>query len=689
MKKISILFIILTLCLVLALSSCKGDTSIPKSYTVRFVTNNDDIKIDPVTIKEGYHITGTSIDLNKMEELSQTSAIFRGWYEDDEYSLPWDVDTYRVSGNMKLYAKWSYPVNEPSEVEVSSGAFANSICWIQDNVDSTSNITVKLLKAKVVEKQALDPNTNQTIIYEEITYPASAPSLASGKFTVDGYNVTYTFDNPLAGGIYRAYIETETEAGIFNSEIVGLRFKGIGTQDDPYQVYTEDDLIYLTTHSFGEGTYAILKNDVTLRSVYADKVGCVYDGVFNGNAKTVKLKNNSGVFFELGEHAEVYGLKLSGSVSGSDPSLGTVANYNNGFIHNCESTSVSVASDGGTVNDFTTLSKGGAGGIVGTNKEKGRITLCTVTSGQANIIKGKIGIGGIAGINYGRIYNFNSTITPDSAIIGAYNGKEISSTVGISYAGCAVGVNYGEISQVNVDGKINARRIDLTGSYQTGASNIGGICGYNTKTGTITECLFQGMRIVGDTNVGGICGFNEGKISSCFTGRRIRKPSGTTIEERMFISPVIGSFNVGGIVGKCGETSVITNCYSTANVWCYGMKGYTIAEKCDNCIGITCNQNPRLTSTYLGRTYGQVYSNDLTAPLGENNLILDNTYRINSVEHNLLGADLVDGKNKMNTQLVIKYLTHLGDKFGWNNTYGISLLWQSANTHDLSYYGGE
>lgn len=688
MKKINILFIILTLLLTLCLSSCKGDPLIPRSYTVRFVTNNDDIKIDPVTVKEGYHITGTSVDLNKMEELTSTSAIFRGWFEDEEFTLAWDVDTYRVSQNMKLYAKWSYPVDAPSEIEVSSGAFSNSICWIQDNVDDTTIVSVKLLKAKVVEKQAIDPNTNETIIYEEVTYPSSEPVLTSGEMSVDGYNVTYSFNTKLAGGIYKAVIETETLEGTFNAEISGLRFKGTGIETDPYQVFTEEDLVYLATHSFGEGTYAILKNDVTLKSVYADKVGCVYDGIFNGNAKTVKLKNNSGLFFELGEHAEVYGLKLSGSVSGSDPSLGTVANYNNGFIHNCESTSVSVASDGGTVNNFATLSLGGAGGIVGTNLEKGRITLCTVTSGQANIIKGKIGIGGIAGINYGKIYNFNSTVTPDSAIIGAYNGKEISSTVALSYAGCAVGVNFGEISQVNVDGKINGRRVDLTGSYETGSSNIGGICGYNVKGGIISECLFQGMRIVGDTNVGGICGFNEGTITSCFTGRRIRKPSGTTLEERMFVSPVIGSFNVGGICGKCGETSVISNCFSTANVWSYGMQGYTVAEKCSNCIGINTNQNPRLSSNYLGRTYGQVYSNDLTSPEGENNIILDNTSRINSIEHNLLGAELVDGKNKMNSALVIKYLNHLGDKFGWNNTYGISLLWQSVNTHGIDYYGG-
>lgn len=600
----------------------------------------------------------------------------------------WDVDTYRVSENMTLYAKWSFPMAYPSEVTITDDAFANSISWIQDNVTSYSSVQVKLLKAKVEDKQAIDPNTGETIIYESITYPTTGAVSAPGNFEVDGYFVKFTFNETLPGGVYRAYITTSTDAGVNEVSQDGIRFKGTGTEADPYLVYSEQDLVYLTTHSFKEGTHAILKSDIAIHSVYNDKKGCIYDGELKGNGKTVTLMNNSGLFYELGPHSEVYGVKFNGQVSGSDPSIGVVANYNSGYIHNVQSVAVSVYSDGGKVNDFKTLSLGGAGGIVGTNKATGEITECIITSGQANVIAGHIGIGGIAGINYGYIHKFDSKTTPCSAYVGAYNGKEISSSINTSYAGCAVGVNYGRVEQVNVDGKINCRRVDLAGIYDSGSSNIGGVVGYNAKEGIISECLFQGMRCVGDTNVGGIAGYNDGTISSCFTGRRIRKPSGTTIEERMFISPVIGSYYVGGIAGKCGENSNINHCFSTANIYSYGMQGYTIAEKCNDCIGINTNQNPRLTSTYLGQKYGQCYSNDLLSPTGNNNKILDNSIRINSAQNNLLGADYIDGENKQNTQLIIEYLNILGDKFGWNNTYGISLLWQSSNTHPISYYGG-
>jgi hypothetical protein len=152
---------------------------------------------------------------------------------------------------------------------------------------------------------------------------------------------------------------------------------------------------------------------------------------------------------------------------------------------------------------------------------------------------------------------------------------------------------------------------------------------------------------------------------------------------------VVGSYYVGGIAGKCGENSVITNVFSTANVWSYGMQGYTIAQKATNAIGITCNQNPRLTSNYLGQTYGAVYSNDLLGAEGTNVLILDNSSRIGSTVNNLLGTTYANGVNTQSTELIKQYLTLLGEKFGYNNTYGISLLWQSNNTKPLSYYTGE
>lgn len=695
-KNICLLIILFSCSLVLV--ACGTKETYDTTYNVSFVTGIDDLQIPSVSVREGYHITGTSINLNQMSEYAPEAAIFRGWYEDSEYTKPWNIDTYRVSDNMSLYAKWSFYQKSPTEIKTSDVAFSKTITWIQDKVDQSTNFKVELLKASVKEVNVVDydkdPTGNTTTKVEVPTYKAGTEFEVSGSIVVNDYEVSFTIDTPLLGGIYRAIVTSDNGTETYTSSQDGLFFKGTGTKEDPYLIYNEADLKYLTTHSYDESSYAILKNDVTIRSVYNEKIGCVYDGEFNGNGKTINIRNNSGLFYELGPNANFYGARFTGSLSGSDPSIGVVANYNQGYIHNVESASVSVASYGGKVNDFSTLSVGAGGGIVGTNKANGRITQCTITSGQANVIAGTIGIGGIAGVNYGKIYGFNSTTTPCSAIVGAYNGKELAKNAIISYAGCAVGVNFGIVEQVNIDGKINCRRIDYDQNYVTGSSNIGGVVGYNAKGGVISDCLFQGMRCVGDTNVGGIVGYNDGTVTNCFTGRRLRKPSGTVMEERMYISPVIGTINVGGICGKCGPNSVISNCFSTANVWAYGEKAYSVAEIADNCIYVNKNHQERTSQNYLGRTYGVPVSNDLLAPVGNNNLLVDVTDRVNLAESHPLGSiykvdDNGVGKNVIDTARVIEYLHVLGNHFGYNNTYGISLLWQSGNTHPLSYYEGE
>ena len=436
------------------------------------------------------------------------------------------------------------------------------------------------------------------------------------------------------------------------------------------------------------GTFNFISEDgyypIALMSNYSEKSSAVYNGHLTGNKSneliktidnyTVTLKNNSGLFNILGEKAVVENVTVAGSIYGNNPSMGVVANYNYGTIRKANSQAVSINSTGGKVNDYSTLSLGGVGGVVGTNY--GLIEDCTVSSVRDNVIQGKIGVGGIAGINYGKITNMRV-----DAIIGAYNGNEISKTINNSFAGCVVGVNFGEVSYIDVyNGKVNTRRLD-DGLEGEGATNIGGVVGYNAVDGLVSNCMFDGMRCVGDTNVGGIVGYNDGTVENCYTGRRLRKPSNTVIEERQFISPVIGSYNVGGIVGKCGTNSVVRNVFSTANVWAYRNQGYTVAERADNAIGVQYNQNPRTSSNYLGLKYGVPYSNELIAPSGINTLVIDNSEMIGLSISYGLGFELnEEGVLVANMQNVKTYLEILGAGFGFRNSsaHGIRLLWESS-----------
>ena len=663
--------VVLTLALLFVVGGA-GDVDLPRTFTIKFETGEGATQIAPQTVKEGYKIEPIQTPTHTK------TAIFRGWYADAEYTQPWDVENYRVMGDTTLYAKWSFPTATPTEFALGTDAFTKSFSWIQTGINSDSAIFVLVIQGKEVPNMVWDERTEEYVQQGTIIdYDILDIDILIGDLDVHNNQITFTANKALTGGVYKVIITTVE--GLKTTEFEGIRFKGTGTADDPYLVYSEQDLLYLTTNSFDSNTYAKVMNNITINSVYAEKRGCIYDGKLDGNGKTITIKNNSGLFYELGENAEVYNLSLKGSISGSDPSLGVLANYNSGYIHDVKSLSVSVKSTGGKVNDITSLAKGGAGGIVGTNKAKGRITACQVSNAQDNTINGKIGVGCVAGVNYGKVYNM--TI---EGIVGAYNGNEISQTINNTFCGTVVGVNYGEISQVYSEGKANSRRIP-DGKEGAGANNVGGIVGYNATGATISECFFAGMRVVGDTNVGGIAGYNDGTVINCYTGRRLRKPSNTTEEERQFISPVMGSYNVGGIVGQCGPNSKISNVFSTANVWAYGEQAYAIAEKADNAVYVTWNQNRRTADRCLGQKYGVVFSDELLAPIGNNLKAIDNSSRKNLVINHLLGWDLVEVENEYtgemvltqvkNEQLCEEILAILGNKFKADSTWGIVLGW--------------
>ena len=663
--------VVLTLALLFVVGGA-GDVDLPRTFTIKFETGEGATQIAPQTVKEGYKIEPIQTPTHTK------TAIFRGWYADAEYTQPWDVENYRVMGDTTLYAKWSFPTEVPTEFALGTDGFTKSITWIQTGIEDATDIIVSVIPGEEKPNMVWDERTEEYVQQGTIIdYDILDIDILIGDLDVHNNQITFTANKALTGGVYKVIITTVE--GLKTTEFEGIRFKGTGTADDPYLVYSEQDLLYLTTNSFDSNTYAKVMNNITINSVYAEKRGCIYDGKLDGNGKTITIKNNSGLFYELGENAEVYNLSLKGSISGSDPSLGVLANYNSGYIHDVKSLSVSVKSTGGKVNDITSLAKGGAGGIVGTNKAKGRITACQVSNAQDNTINGKIGVGCVAGVNYGKVYNM--TI---EGIVGAYNGNEISQTINNTFCGTVVGVNYGEISQVYSEGKANSRRIP-DGKEGAGANNVGGIVGYNATGATISECFFAGMRVVGDTNVGGIAGYNDGTITNCYTGRRLRKPSNTTEEERQFISPVMGSYNVGGIVGQCGPNSKISNVFSTANVWAYGEQAYAIAEKADNAVYVTWNQNRRTADRWLGQKYGVVFSDELLAPIGNNLKAIDNSSRKNLVINHLLGWDLVEVENEYtgemvltqvkNEQLCEEILAILGNKFKADSTWGIVLGW--------------
>ena len=663
-----------TFSLVIGLTSC-GDPNYPRTFTVDFETGETGVKIESQTIKEGYTLNVT--DEIKNPTNSKDHYLFRGWYEDQEYTKEFKIDTYRVIQDTTLYAKWTFPTDIPEEFSIGEDAFSKTVHWVQTGVEKESDISIKIIQATKVPNYVYDDRLDMEVLDPEnpyiFTYDDSKIEPATGKISYDKdtYTLSFERDQSYGGSKYKFFIYNK---GNLVKEVADIQFKGSGTQDDPYYVYNTNDLKYLTTNDIPAGTYVELKNSITISSLYSEKRGRVFDGQFKGNGHTIVIKNNSGLFYKLGKNAKVYDVVFTGSISSIEPSIGVVANYNEGFVSEINSLAVSVSSTGGVVNDIKSVAQGGAGGIVGTNLETGKITKCLVSGSSGNTIQAKIAVGGIAGVNYGTIENMTDGL---DAIIGAYNGKEASNTISNSYAGTITGINYGRIYGIKSEGKVNARRIE-DGLEGEGASNIGGIAGYNAASGKIENCIWEGMRCVGDTNVGGIAGFNEGEILNCMTGRRLRKPSNTEIVERQFISPIIGSYNVAGIAGKISNTSKISNVLSTANVWSYETNPLTIAERADNAVGIMYNFQTRYTENYLGRKYGEVKTNTLTAPsAGLNVEIVDNKEFVDYRFSYCLGWNytIENGavRGAADEALVSHYLGILGSGFYKSSSFGCTV----------------
>ena len=108
MKKRLLAFLVLTLTMVLALTSCeflKGviDPEPPKEpgeFVVYFLAG-DGISVPAQTVKEGELIT-------KPEDPTKAGHTFGGWFKDSECTAPWEFESEKVTKNTILYAKWDH-----------------------------------------------------------------------------------------------------------------------------------------------------------------------------------------------------------------------------------------------------------------------------------------------------------------------------------------------------------------------------------------------------------------------------------------------------------------------------------------------------------------------------------------------------------------------------------------------------
>ena len=221
--------------LVIGLTSCAGDPNYPRTFNVDFSTGDTGAKIASQTVKEGY-----TLELSKEISNPTNSAehyLFRGWYEDENYTKPFDVNTYRVTSNMTLYAKWTFPTTTPTEFTIGEDAFSKTVTWTQVGVEKASDITVEVIKAQRKPNMVYDDKLDAEVQDSEnpyiYTYDANDKEVATGKVIIDekNYSVSFERDQSYGGAKYKFFIYHK---GALVSEFSDIQFKGSGLQDDPY-----------------------------------------------------------------------------------------------------------------------------------------------------------------------------------------------------------------------------------------------------------------------------------------------------------------------------------------------------------------------------------------------------------------------------------------------------------------------
>ncbi|WP_407402120.1 leucine-rich repeat protein [Sodaliphilus sp.] len=395
------------------------------------------------------------------------------------------------------------------------------------------------------------------------------------KANVSGSTWTATVPALKSGITVRAYAKTSTLMhSYYNSSIVG--FAGSGTENDPYRIYTAEDLANINSYAY----YKVM-NDIDLTDW------------INTNNKTGGWKpvgiNGGGTMKQLdGSNHTISGLWVNSTLD----NVGLVSSIENATIKDI---TVKIA----TGKSIATT-KGHAGVVVG-KAMNSVISNCKVTAGKLSATESNVGgvagyatgstftdcnvegvtatcgganVGGICG--YTESDTFNNCALTESSFTGTGNyaggiasGSKSNnnfekcvvsnSTIGgQSYVGGITGSLSTNISELTVDGST----IKGTGNH------IGGIVGNTSKL--INMCSAN-VTLTGALNLGGIAGNATAAITLCTSEGTIK-------------STDMATSKVGGIAGN--TTAAISNCYSTASVsggqYVGGIAGYT-TNSIDKC----------------------------------------------------------------------------------------------------------
>jgi hypothetical protein len=354
---------------------------------------------------------------------------------------------------------------------------------------------------------------------------------------------------------------------------------GSGTPEDPYQIWTAEQMNTIGLHKEDWSKSFILKADIDLSAytgIQYNRIGIdgdnVFNGSFDGNSHIIRNliyktaaspSNNVGLFGYTGRNTVIKNLGLVDvDISSAENLGGLVGLINGATITSCYSTGSVIGNsssigglvgsgDGTITSCYSTCTVKGTwnvGGLIGSGS--GAMTSC-YSSGQVSGLKT---VGGLVGFNHATLISCHSTsvVNGNQNDIGGLCGENHNPITSCYSTGTVSGDSgVGGLIGSAINGIINScySSSNVAGSNVSGSStDIGGLVGHLNKEGTITFCSSSGYVFGNAQGMGGLVGMSYGTIVSCFSTGMI---SGS------------GS-RVGGLVGHAFGT--ITSCFSTDSV---------------------------------------------------------------------------------------------------------------------------
>ncbi|HON19188.1 MAG TPA: HYR domain-containing protein [Salinivirgaceae bacterium] len=312
---------------------------------------------------------------------------------------------------------------------------------------------------------------------------------------------------------------------------------GTGTQEDPYQISSFNDLISLSETATDWNKYFIQITDIDAASSSEMNGGSgfkpigdmtqPFTGRYNGNNFIINnlfinrsSEDSIGLFGVVGNLGRIENLQVVNADVTGRTMVGILIGRNAGQITNCSTTGIvkSMATD---------YSR--CGGLVGFNN--GSVTQCY---SHATVVASKSFVGGLVGNNTSQITQSYAT--------GNVTG-------GISSGGL-VGVSNGSISNCYASGNVS------------GTSRVGGLVGSSTPAANIyiTNSYSRGNVTTSGGYSGGFIGFvNSDKvfINKCYSTGSINT----------------GHPQTGGFAGSFSTPTNITSCF-----WDTLTSGYTTSQ---------------------------------------------------------------------------------------------------------------